>query len=197
MKKCTNSGRKGLKNRRITQARGSLYIYEKRPDCFQHTGSRPRLGRRSEFSTPSGHQHSHGARIRRWFLHRSILRAPSRRSAWTNRPCLTPCSVVPVPLQRLSNHVPAHDVRISPSQPETQHEDSCGEIGAGEEIRTPDQRLGKPMRYHCATPARKRRKVVRIPRKTFHSRHGQKSSQESNKRPRVTNRDQAISPPGA
>ena len=25
--------------------------------------------------------------------------------------------------------------------------------GAGEEIRTPDQRLGKPMRYHCATPA--------------------------------------------
>ena len=26
-------------------------------------------------------------------------------------------------------------------------------IGAGEEIRTPDQRLGKPMRYHCATPA--------------------------------------------
>ena len=27
-------------------------------------------------------------------------------------------------------------------------------FGAGEEIRTPDQRLGKPMRYHCATPAR-------------------------------------------
>ena len=26
-------------------------------------------------------------------------------------------------------------------------------FGAGEEIRTPDQRLGKPMRYHCATPA--------------------------------------------
>ena len=31
-------------------------------------------------------------------------------------------------------------------------------IGAGEEIRTPDQRLGKPMRYHCATPARGRRR---------------------------------------
>ncbi len=28
-----------------------------------------------------------------------------------------------------------------------------GVFGAGEEIRTPDQRLGKPMRYHCATPA--------------------------------------------
>ena len=26
-------------------------------------------------------------------------------------------------------------------------------IGAGEGIRTPDQRLGKPMRYPCATPA--------------------------------------------
>lgn len=26
-------------------------------------------------------------------------------------------------------------------------------FGAGEGIRTPDQRLGKPMRYHCATPA--------------------------------------------
>ena len=37
----------------------------------------------------------------------------------------------------------------------------CGEIGAGEEIRTPDQRLGKPMRYHCATPARSsRRKFI-------------------------------------
>ena len=31
------------------------------------------------------------------------------------------------------------------------------QIGAGEEIRTPDQRLGKPMRYHCATPAHGRR----------------------------------------
>ncbi len=32
------------------------------------------------------------------------------------------------------------------------------EVGAGEEIRTPDQRLGKPMRYHCATPAQSYRK---------------------------------------
>ena len=34
-----------------------------------------------------------------------------------------------------------------------QNVESKGVFGAGEGIRTPDQRLGKPMRYHCATPA--------------------------------------------
>lgn len=35
-----------------------------------------------------------------------------------------------------------------------------GFFGAGEEIRTPDQRLGKPMRYHCATPAQMWKKGI-------------------------------------